>query len=54
MGPRFLAVAGTLCVILGGAVGLYTPDSAVIQLTSSNFKQVNSDEIWLVEFYAPW
>ena len=30
--------------------------SAVIELTDSNFnnKVLESDELWLVEFYAPW
>jgi protein disulfide-isomerase A6 len=31
------------------------PD-AVIELTDSNFQEkvINSDDIWLVEFFAPW
>ena len=28
----------------------------VVELTDSNFEQlvINSDEMWLVEFFAPW
>lgn len=35
---------------------LYSSGDAVIQLNSSNFNSLvkNSDEIWLIEFYAPW
>ena len=36
--------------------GLYTSTDDVIELTASNFQRevINSDELWLVEFYAPW
>lgn len=42
--------------LLGGASALYTSSSGVIDLTPSNFQRevVNSDEVWIVEFYAPW
>ncbi len=35
---------------------LYNTNSNVINLSSSNFNKevVNSADIWLVEFYAPW
>ncbi|XP_071950978.1 protein disulfide-isomerase A6 homolog [Antedon mediterranea] len=35
---------------------LYSKTSDVVELTAANFqdKVVNSDEPWLVEFYAPW
>lgn len=35
---------------------LYTPNEDVVILNSANFnsKVINSDELWLVEFYAPW
>ena len=38
------------------AFGLYSSNDDVIELTASNFHSevVNSDELWLVEFYAPW
>jgi len=31
----------------------YSSDDAVVELTSMN-QVINSDELWLVEFYAPW
>lgn len=42
--------------LLGGASALYSSSSGVIDLTPSNFQRevINSDEIWIVEFYAPW
>jgi len=42
-----------LCVV---TTALYPSSSDVVDLTPSNFdKQVKqSDEVWLVEFYAPW
>ncbi|CAI2370762.1 unnamed protein product [Moneuplotes crassus] len=35
---------------------MYSSNSGVVDLDSKNFKKevINSDEIWLVEFYAPW
>ena len=38
------------------ALGLYSSSDDVIQLTSGNFdsKVIKSDELWIVEFYAPW
>ncbi|XP_031437285.1 protein disulfide-isomerase A6 [Clupea harengus] len=35
---------------------LYSPSDDVIELTASNFNRevVQSDSLWLVEFYAPW
>ncbi|XP_017776096.1 PREDICTED: protein disulfide-isomerase A6 [Nicrophorus vespilloides] len=38
------------------AQAIYSSGSSVIDLTPSNFDRlvVNSDEIWIVEFYAPW
>lgn len=35
---------------------LYTDNGAVFKLTSKNFDNevIRSDDIWLVEFYAPW
>ena len=36
--------------------GLYGPSDDVVLLNSANFnsKVVNSNELWLVEFFAPW
>jgi len=35
---------------------LYSSSSPVVKLTSANFQKevINSEDIWLVEFYAPW
>lgn len=35
---------------------LYPSSSDVIDLTPNNFNKlvINSDEVWIVEFYAPW
>lgn len=43
-------------LLIGLASALYNSDSDVIDLTTTNFKNrvVNSDEIWIVEFFAPW
>lgn len=46
-----------VCVLLvGGASALYSSSSGVIDLTSSNFQRevINSDAVWIVEFFAPW
>lgn len=38
------------------AVSLYSPASDVIQLTDSNFnsKVIDSINVWIVEYFAPW
>lgn len=43
-----------LCV--AGSLALYDSSSDVIDITPSNFDKLvtNSDEVWIVEFYAPW
>jgi len=46
-----------LVLLLATSVSaLYSPSDDVVELTAANFnhKVVNSDDIWLVEFYAPW
>lgn len=47
-----------LCFVIGVTVcaALYDGSSDVIELTEINFKNrvLNGDEIWIVEFYAPW
>ncbi|MCL4121977.1 UNVERIFIED_CONTAM: hypothetical protein GTU68_058655 [Idotea baltica] len=44
-----------LAVLTTGASALYSAGSGVIDLNPSNFQKVlNSDQIWVVEFYAPW
>lgn len=43
-------------MIFGCSRALYSPTSGVIELTPKNFDElvIRSDEVWLVEFYAPW
>jgi len=44
-------------LLLGKSItALYSSSDDVVELTAGNFnhKVVNSDELWLVEFYAPW
>ena len=38
------------------ASALYGPGDDVVELTPSNFHKlvVDSNDLWLVEFYAPW
>lgn len=45
-----------LLLVVGNTLALYSPSDDVIDLNPSNFdsKVVQSDELWLVEFYAPW
>ncbi|KAG1663666.1 Protein disulfide-isomerase A6 [Nymphon striatum] len=46
-------VWGGACSIVSA---LYDSSDDVIQLTSSNFDSqvLNSDDLWIIEFYAPW
>ncbi|XP_063548953.1 protein disulfide-isomerase A6 homolog [Cydia strobilella] len=39
-----------------GSQALYDSSSDVVELTPSNFDRLvtNSEEVWIVEFYAPW
>ncbi|CAI5455386.1 unnamed protein product [Caenorhabditis angaria] len=41
---------------IGSASALFSKNDAVIELTAANFQSqvINSDDIWIVEFYAPW
>ena len=50
-----IIAALTLCV-LPAAHALYSPSDNVVDLTSANFnsKVINSNDIVLVEFFAPW
>ncbi|KAK6112694.1 Protein disulfide-isomerase A6 [Brugia pahangi] len=45
-----------LTILVGLSHALYDGNRNVIQLTESNFnnKVLKSDEIWIVEFFAPW
>jgi len=49
----FIAVIPCL---VGLVSGLYTSSDDVVELTAANFnsKVLQSNDLWLVEFYAPW
>ncbi|NP_001007974.1 protein disulfide-isomerase A6 precursor [Xenopus tropicalis] len=51
------AVLGAVaCTLFMAASAMYSPSDDVIELTPSNFNKevIQSDSLWLVEFYAPW
>lgn len=43
-------------LFITGSYALYDSSSDVVELTPSNFERLvtNSDEVWIVEFFAPW
>jgi len=47
---------GVLSVLVGGSLALYPSNGDVVELNDNNFqsKVINGDEVWIVEFYAPW
>lgn len=52
-----LFVLGTVsCTLFLAVNGLYSASDDVIELTPTNFNKevIQSDSLWLVEFYAPW
>ena len=57
--PCLLPPVLSLAVVLGVAwcaAALYDSSDDVVELTGSNFQRLvlQGDEVWLVEFYAPW
>lgn len=46
----------SLVVVFNTCEALYGPNSDVVKLTKDNFLKnvVESDDLWFVEFYAPW
>ncbi|XP_076021370.1 protein disulfide-isomerase A6 isoform X2 [Genypterus blacodes] len=54
MRALLLGVLG--CSLVLTVHGLYSAGDDVIELTTSNFNRevIQSDSLWLVEFYAPW
>uniref|UniRef100_A0A1A7XKD1 Protein disulfide-isomerase A6 n=1 Tax=Iconisemion striatum TaxID=60296 RepID=A0A1A7XKD1_9TELE len=54
MRPLLLGVLG--CSLVLSVQAMYSSSDDVIELTSSNFNRevIQSDSLWLVEFYAPW
>lgn len=45
-----------LATFVATATALYGPHTEVVDLSSANFRNrvVDSDEVWIVEFFAPW
>uniref|UniRef100_A0A8C5QDW3 Protein disulfide-isomerase A6 n=1 Tax=Leptobrachium leishanense TaxID=445787 RepID=A0A8C5QDW3_9ANUR len=60
-GSESITMAGALfgavvCTLLVAANCFYSANDDVVELTPSNFNRevLQSDSLWLVEFYAPW
>ena len=51
-----LILVAVLVLTCSFADAFYAKSSGVVALNSQNFKKqvIDSDELWLVEFYAPW
>lgn len=51
----FLFVPGFL-LLVKLTVALYDSSDDVVQLTSANFDRLvtSSDNVWIIEFFAPW
>jgi len=52
-----MKIFNTCLMLFAGMVNaLYKFPGPVIELTASNFKKevLDSDSLWMVEFYAPW
>ncbi|CAG4986404.1 unnamed protein product [Parnassius apollo] len=45
-----------ILLFVAGSYALYDSSSDVVELTPSNFERLvtKSDEVWIVEFFAPW
>lgn len=45
-----------IATLVAASHALYGPNTDVVELTANNFNNrvLDSDEVWLVEFYAPW
>lgn len=45
-----------LAVLCGLSQAMYSPKDEVVELTPANFDKLvtKSEEVWIVEFYAPW
>ena len=52
----FFSLLAALLTVTAGVSALYDSSDDVVELTGGNFNRlvVNSEDIWLVEFYAPW
>lgn len=53
---RFTSLLCVLFAFLAVTSAMYSSDSKVVKLTAANFREkvINSNELWFVEFYAPW
>ena len=53
---KYFSISVISLVSIWGASALYDSSDDVIELTASNFNNlvIGGDDIWLVEFYAPW
>lgn len=51
-----LYIVGVLALYVTTCTCLYSSTDDVVELTPNNFQRLvtNSDELWIVEFYAPW
>ncbi|XP_069055019.1 protein disulfide-isomerase A6 isoform X2 [Lepisosteus oculatus] len=49
-------IGAVACTLILTVNGLYSSSDDVVELTPSNFNRevIQSDSLWLVEFYAPW
>lgn len=56
MDRNVLRIIGLVFFLLSNCWALYPPNSNVIELTPNNFDKlvINSDEVWIVEFFAHW
>lgn len=52
----FPGVLLLLLTYVAFSFALYSPGDDVIELTPQNFhsKVIQGDELWIIEFYAPW
>ena len=53
---KYLSSVLLIALTIGSVTCFYDADSKVVKLTSDNFASevLDSDDLWLVEFYAPW
>jgi len=53
---KMLKLIGLAVIIATGCHALYDSSDDVVELTASNFNNlvIGGDEVWMVEFYAPW
>lgn len=56
LGSAYLCLLLIVVAANSGCLAMYPSNGDVIELTPSNFDKlvVQSDEVWIVEFYAPW